>query len=225
MEVLKRKHSEEEQGGNPKKRKQANSIAFDTPVPSTSWSTPWSDLELQDLIPRASDSEESEQLFEDLDQYFETEKRWVAKISENLAALINRALHENPKENKIKPTLKRYNLPANTDHLQVPKVDLQLWRVIDHTTRYVDLQIQQNMHTLTRCVGPAVKMLGIFMNPSAKNICIKHCSFSFITLLIMPCLFKRDWYGLIGMLLSQDVIWSLPPSAIHRLRDRYQATW
>ena len=66
--------------------------------------------------------------------------RQSAKISEKLANLINRTLDENPKEDKIKPTLERYNRPANIG---------QLWRVIDHTTRYVDLQIQQNMHTLT----------------------------------------------------------------------------
>ena len=58
-----------------------------------------------------------------------------------------------PKEDKIKPILERYNRPANVDNLKVPKVDLQLWRDIDHTIRCVDLQIQQNMHTLTRCLG------------------------------------------------------------------------
>ena len=163
MEVLKRKHSEEEQRGNLKKRK-----TVDSPEPSTSG--PGSDLELEDLIPGEPDSEESEQteLFEDLDQYFETKHETGEKISEKLASLINRALHENPKEDKIKPILERYNRPANVDHLQVPKVDLQLWRVIDHTTRCVDLQIQQNMHTLTRCLGPTVKMLDIFMNPSTN---------------------------------------------------------
>ena len=78
--VLKRKHSEEEQGRNLKKRKQANTISVDTPVPSTSGSTPGSDLELEYLIQGESDSEESEQLFEYLDQYFATKNETGCKI-------------------------------------------------------------------------------------------------------------------------------------------------
>ena len=70
-----------------------------------------------------------------------------------------------PAISSLKLIFERYNRPANVDHHQVPEVDLQLWRAIDHTTRCVDLQIQQNMHTLTKYLGP---MLDIFMSPSAN---------------------------------------------------------
>ena len=103
----------------------------------------------------------------------------LGAMAMKLASLINIALHENPKEDKIKTVLERHNLPANVDHLQVPKVDLQLWRVIDHTTRCVDLQIQQNMDTLTRCLGPTIKMLDIYMNPSANVMSFKIMTRSF----------------------------------------------
>ena len=64
--------------------KQGNILLVAAPVPSTSEGTPRSDLELEleDLIPGESYSEDSDlkdQLFEDLNQYFDTKTGTGAK--------------------------------------------------------------------------------------------------------------------------------------------------
>ena len=54
-------------------------------------------------------------------------------------------------EKKIKPIQESYRRTANVDNLQVPKVDIQLCGSINHITRSVDMQIQQNMDTVAYC--------------------------------------------------------------------------
>lgn len=141
---LKRKNEEDEQRS--KKRPKTDSTAQDT----NSWvdldsqagascidapcdnASSESENELEDLFPAEENNEESESqdVLEDLDQYFEPQTETGGKVSEKMATLANRALHETPNEEKMKKVMDKYKRPENITHLQIPKVDHSLWRVL-----------------------------------------------------------------------------------------------
>ena len=176
MQDMKRKNVDEMEESGKKAKMDSSAGAMVTVPPSESTvggndadEPSGSEVDIEDLMAVPSEEtveSDNQDIFDDLDQYFEVQTEIGTKVSDKLAALIDRALHEDPKEEKLKNTVSKYKRPENVHNLQIPKVDQILWRVLDRATRSVDVQLQKSMNNMAKCLGPTTKMLEIFLNPS-----------------------------------------------------------
>lgn len=76
--------------------------------------------ELDTLFLEESEEElelDEQDILEDLDQYFEPQTEIGQKVDDKLATLVNRALHENPHEEKGKKLIEKYKRPENIHNL------------------------------------------------------------------------------------------------------------
>ena len=173
---MKRKNVDENEESGKKARMDSSAGAVVTVPPSESTvggndadEPSGSEVGMEDLMEVPSEEtveSDNQDIFDDLDQYFEVQTEIGTKVSDKLVALIDRALQEHPKEEKLKNTESKYKGPENVHNLQIPKVDQILWRVFDRATRSVDMQLQKSMDNMAKCLGPTTKMLEIFLNPS-----------------------------------------------------------
>ena len=179
MQDMKRKNVDEMEESGKKAKMDSSAGAVVTVPPSESTvggndadEPSGSEVDIEDLMAVPSEEtveSDNQDIFDDLDQYFEVQTEIGTKVSDKLAALIDRALHEDPKEEKLKNTVSKYKRPENVHNLQIPKVDQILWRVLDRATRSVDVQLQKSMDNMAKCLGPTTKMLEIFLNPSDRK--------------------------------------------------------
>ena len=76
------------------------------------------------------------------------------------AKLLNNVLKGKADDEKIKALTRKYKRPGNVDFLQVPKVDVQLYRQLVSSVKIQDHLLQRAQGTLSLAFTPLTKDFG-----------------------------------------------------------------
>lgn len=87
----------------------------------------------------------------DFMQEYENEEEAGPKVAESLAKLIDTMMKGKLAEEKLKEKFAQYKSPANCN-LTVPRVNAELWDIMDHAAKTADLRSQAIQKTLLKSV-------------------------------------------------------------------------
>ena len=90
-----------------------------------------------------------------------------------MAKLLNKVLKGKADDEQIKALTRKYKHPWNVEFLQVPKVDVQLWRQLGSSVKIQDHLLLRAQGTLSLALIPLSKALGKvtgIKNPELKKL-------------------------------------------------------
>ena len=105
---------------------------------------------------------EKEDLFSELDNFFEEQGQTGDKVSDKLASVVNRSLRNPVDDNKLKELKNNYKRPENVENLQVHTTDHFIWRQLPRDVRSTDVQLQKAIGQMAQCMVPLYKPWTIF---------------------------------------------------------------
>ena len=82
-------------------------------------------------------------------------------INDQLAKVLKTMTKGKRDENKIKEKCEKHKRPSNVEQPVVPKVNPEIWGILDHTTQTADLKLQRKQKMLIKAVNG--RCTGIFM--------------------------------------------------------------
>ena len=83
----------------------------------------------------------AEEALQELEQAYESDDDQGPEIQEKLASIAERMKKGNLAEGKLKEKMDRQKRPANCT-LNVPKVNPEIWAMMDHVARSIDLRLR-----------------------------------------------------------------------------------
>ena len=95
------------------------------------------------------ESQSDENALEEIEQEYEVEDDLGPAISEKLVKVISTMAKAKLSEEKIKEKMEKYKQPQNCE-LKVPKVNPEIWAMMEHGSKSVDLKIQKAQKMLLK---------------------------------------------------------------------------
>ena len=74
-------------------------------------------------------------------------------INDQLAKVLKTMTKGKMDENKIKETCEKHKRPSNVEQPVVPKVNPEIWGILDHNTKSADLKLQRKQKMLIKAVN------------------------------------------------------------------------
>ena len=102
---------------------------------------------------------EEEDVFSELDNFFEEQGQTGDKVSDKLASDVNRSLRNPVDDNKLKELKNNYKQPENAENLQVPTTDHFIWQQLPRDVRSNDVQLQKAIGQMAQSMVPLIQAL------------------------------------------------------------------
>ena len=103
--------------------------------------------------------EEDVDPFDEISQLYNTDEPLGEPLQEGAAALANKALRNHVPAHREKDMLDKYLRPQNCDALQTPRVNMQIWKVLQRRTRETDIQLQKAQTLVHKGLIPLLQAL------------------------------------------------------------------
>ena len=122
------------------------------------------------MNPQKKTKQSEDPLLKELQDEYEEEEETGPKISDQLAKIVNTmALGHKVSEDKLKDRMDKHKRPENCT-LQVPRVNPEIWSLMDHATKSADLKAQKNQKKLVKVTFALAKVCDNFVKePNAKT--------------------------------------------------------
>lgn len=102
------------------------------------------------------------------DEYEEDEEA-APKVSEKLANVVQAMAGQKMSEEKVKEKVEKHKRPENVE-VHVPKVNPEIWALMDHTAKSADLKAQRTQKKLLKATYALTKVCkGFVVKPSSEN--------------------------------------------------------
>ena len=172
MDSLKRQRTPEVSADEPPNKRVVESESSDD---DQGYSQEEDSFEIDQFLATEDAEEESieDDFLESISAFFPSSEETGEDLDPALALLVEKSLKGRAEEEKIKALALKHKRPANVEYLQVPKVDLQLWRQLPNSTKAEDHLLQKAHSTMALALIPLTKALGLVKgvkNPELKEL-------------------------------------------------------
>ena len=100
---------------------------------------------------------------------YDLDEQCAEEINPKLAAIVNKMVRNRLTEEKLKEKLSQSIRPTNCDNLSGTKVNPEIWRKLQATTRSRDIKMQRLENTLLKATIPIVKVVHQLMSSDSTH--------------------------------------------------------
>ena len=119
-----------------------------------------SDCDPDDILDRmvepkksANENETNLSVLDDIEQEFELDNEVGPPINDQLTKVLKTMTKGKMDENKIQEKCEKHKRPSSVEQPVVPKVNPEIWGILDHNTKSADLNLQRKQKMLIKAVS------------------------------------------------------------------------